>query len=175
MKLVHHPDFPLAGVGGVAIDWRPAYKGCLSLTYRVDGAVPSLPQATSPGRADNLWQATCFELFLKPLDGTGYVEFNFSPSGQWAAYGFDGYRQGMCNLVLARDPVVAVGAREGFTLDVEIDLSGIWTGPMKAAFTAILIEQDGTKSYWSLAHSAGKPDFHDPACFVLELPAPRLP
>jgi hypothetical protein len=34
-----------------------------------------------------------------------------------------------------------------------------------------LEEQDGTKSYWALAHPPGdKPDFHDPACFAAHLP-----
>ena len=37
---------------------------------------------------------------------------------------------------------------------------------------AVIEEKDGTKSYWALAHPPGdKPDFHDPACFALELPA----
>ena len=33
-------------------------------------------------------------------------------------------------------------------------------------------EQDGRKSYWALAHPPGKPDFHHPDCFVLDLPPP---
>jgi len=37
--------------------------------------------------------------------------------------------------------------------------------------SAILEEQDGTKSYWAIAHPPGdKPDFHDPACFAAHLP-----
>ena len=38
--------------------------------------------------------------------------------------------------------------------------------------SAIIEETDGTKSYWALAHPPGEePDFHDPACFALELAA----
>ena len=33
--------------------------------------------------------------------------------------------------------------------------------------SAILEEEDGTISYWALAHGAGRPDFHHPACFAL--------
>ena len=37
--------------------------------------------------------------------------------------------------------------------------------------SAVLEEQDGTKSYWALGHPNGdKPDFHDPACFAAHLP-----
>jgi hypothetical protein len=32
----------------------------------------------------------------------GYVEYNLSPSGAWAAYRFDGYREGMRGLEIAR-------------------------------------------------------------------------
>jgi len=39
-----------------------------------------------------------------------------------------------------------------------------------ASLSAVLEEQDGTKSYWALAHPAEKPDFHAPDCFVARLP-----
>ena len=39
------------------------------------------------------------------------------------------------------------------------------------ACTVVIEEADGTKSFWAMAHPANAPDFHDPACFVLELPA----
>jgi hypothetical protein len=35
--------------------------------------------------------------------------------------------------------------------------------------SAVLEEQDGTKSHWALAHGGDKPDFHDPACFTASL------
>jgi hypothetical protein len=35
--------------------------------------------------------------------------------------------------------------------------------------SAVLEEQDGTKSYWALAHPDGPADFHDPACFAAPL------
>jgi len=37
----------------------------------------------------------------------------------------------------------------------------------------VIEEHDGVKSFWALAHSADKPDFHDPACFLATLPAPE--
>ena len=36
--------------------------------------------------------------------------------------------------------------------------------------SAVLEQQDGTKSYWALAHPPGAPDFHHPDCFVARLP-----
>ena len=53
----------------------------------------------------------------------------------------------------------------GATIPVEADIR--WA----LGLSAILEEQDGTKSYWALAHPPGdKPDFHDPACFAAHLP-----
>ena len=53
----------------------------------------------------------------------------------------------------------------GATIAVEADRQ--WD----LGLSAVLEEQDGTKSYWALAHPvADKPDFHDPGCFVARLP-----
>jgi hypothetical protein len=46
-------------------------------------------------RTDELWKQTCFEAFVGSPAEESYFEFNFSPSTQWAAYGFDSYRAGM--------------------------------------------------------------------------------
>jgi hypothetical protein len=36
----------------------------------------------------------------------------------------------------------------------------------------VLEEQDGTKSYWAIAHpDPDKPDFHHPDCFAAQLGA----
>jgi hypothetical protein len=35
--------------------------------------------------------------------------------------------------------------------------------------SAVLEENDGTKSYWALAHPGDKPDFHAPGCFAARL------
>jgi hypothetical protein len=47
---------------------------------------------------------------------------------------------------------------------------GFSTG--RIGLSAVIEEKNGMKSYWALAHPAGKPDFHHPACFAAELPAP---
>lgn len=149
------------------------------LTFRVAGAVPALPERTLSGRADGLWKTTCFELFLRAPGSEGYAELNFSPSTQWAAYALASYREGMRDLPLEIDPVIEqIGPESGFPygMQVEVDLSAVaGFTPLCANLTAVIEEADGTRSYWALAHPAGKPDFHDPACFVLELPAAKTP
>ena len=46
---------------------------------------------------------------------------------------------------------------------------------LNLAFSAVIEETGGTKSYWALTHPPGKPDFHHPTCFTATLPAPPLP
>jgi hypothetical protein len=129
-----------------------------------------IPEPAEPERADSLWKTTCFEAFLRPLGETGYREWNFAPSGEWAAYDFSDYRKDMAAAEVDVAPYVrmednfrwwALGASIAVLADTnwELGLSGV------------LEEKDGTKSYWALAHpNADKPDFHDPGCFAARLP-----
>ena len=140
--------------------------------YIAPGDGLAVPESLPPGRADGLWQRTCCELFLKPEGGEAYIEFNLSPSGQWAAYAFDGYRAGMRNLELPVDPHIEL-ERQGrsFVLEAEVDLASIPPGRLAASLSAVIEEADGTKSYWALRHPPGQPDFHHADGFVLELSA----
>lgn len=115
-----------------------------------------------PVRTDGLWRHTCFEAFVAGA-GPAYREFNFAPSGAWAAYAFDDHRSGMRDVEAAP----SVGWQDGNLIaEVAVPIAGDW----RLNLTAVIEETDGTKSYWALAHPDGPPDFHDPACFVLALP-----
>ena len=172
-RLICHPATPASKVDTVYVDLYQQASGALWFEYHV---APSntliVPQFADPVRADGLWKTTCFELFAKPSGGDTYFEFNFSPSFEWAAYAFDGYRLGMRELP-CDDPEISVtpGSPPSFFLSVEA-MPELPSVPMRLNLTAVIEEIDGTKSYWALAHPAGKPDFHHPDGFVLELPAP---
>ena len=92
-------------------------------------------------------------------------------TSRWAAYAFDGYRDGMTPLAVA--PPVIGRLPDG--IQVTCDLSGLPHGASRMALTAVIEEEGGAKSYWSLAHPPGAPDFHHPACFAARLPAPEVP
>lgn len=143
------------------------------IEFRVEGAdALLLPPPASPERCDGLWQKTCFEMFLLADDGK-YFEFNLSPTSQWAIYAFDGYRSGMEALAVDVSPMIEIKqSAEFFMLEADIDLGQIPHAAMKLGLSAVIVEADGTKSYWALAHPPGQPDFHHPACFAATLPAP---
>ena len=39
----------------------------------------------------------------------------------------------------------------------------------RIGLSAVIEEEDGTISYWALRHAPGKPDFHHPDAFAMEL------
>lgn len=138
------------------------------LGFAVSGDALVIPPRTAPERAYGLWKTTCFELFVAGAGGS-YAEFNFSASTQWAAYGFTGYRAGMTDIPIARPAIERTDRGVGVALDFPVAA----IEQMHIGLSAVIEERDGTKSYWALAHPPGKPDFHHPACFALELPAPE--
>ncbi|HEY2480965.1 MAG TPA: DOMON-like domain-containing protein [Caulobacteraceae bacterium] len=151
------------------IDVEIARPGPLSLTYRVSGAIAKLllPARTAPARADGLWRRTCFEAFVGT--GGGYLELNFSPSSEWAAYRFAGHRAGMAVADDMVAPRIAVSAgAEALEVRVLADLPADAAGPL--ALTAVIEETGGGLSYWALGHGPGKPDFHHWRPFAIDLP-----
>jgi hypothetical protein len=128
-----------------------------------------IPAASEPARADELWRTTCFEAFLRAEGGEPYREWNFAPSGDWAAYDFSAYRKGMANAHVPSPPYIRLEDNFtwwalGCTIATEAEVA--WA----LALSVVLEEADGTKSYWSLAHPVTeKPDFHHPDCFVARL------
>src|SRR5690349_4799096 len=92
-----HPDSPSFAATQIEVDVARPRTGSLMFSYFVTGNIGELrlPLVTSPTRAEELWQSTCFEAFVRCSASEAYYEFNFAPSTQWAAYQFDGYRSGM--------------------------------------------------------------------------------
>ena len=106
-------------------------------------------------------------MFLKPDETEKYFEFNFTLLGGWAAYGFDQYRQGQKALKIRSPRMEPI--ESGFRV---IGTFGTTISSASLAFSAVIEETDGTKSYWALRHPPGPPDFHHPDCFALTLEAP---
>jgi hypothetical protein len=154
-------------------------RGDLTLTYFLKGDITHLrispPRA--PRKVDGLWQHTCFEVFIAERGQQSYWEFNFSPSGEWAAYGFKGYREGGPIEDDGLDPGIVVrSAANSFELDALVRLDRLQTlrprMPLRMGLSAVIEENDGTLSYWAFKHPPGKPDFHHPDSFALELALP---
>ncbi|MFZ5702163.1 MULTISPECIES: DOMON-like domain-containing protein [Pseudomonadota] len=166
-----HPAFPGPTGVSLSVSWSISQNQTLTIAYHVaDPGNRILWPAPAQGRSDGLWQHTCFEAFIGSTTGPAYAEFNLAPSGAWAAYAFDDYRSGMRDLAVSRDPQIA-GAGGLWTATIPLAELNALLGPApwRLAITAVIEARDGARSYWSLAHPPGKPDFHHPDCFAARL------
>ncbi len=141
-------------------------------------AVRLVPAVCQPRRRDELWRHTCFELFARPDNQPGYCEFNFAPSGDWAAYQFTDYR-GTRREAVQRPIEVSVHTTglAQIRLRARIDLRAAFAdrtaGPEVAGWrlncAAVIESTDGSLSYWAVKHPRAQPDFHDAAGFCIAL------
>lgn len=169
-SLIAHPDSPPDRIQKVTVRWGRVRDGRMMLRYRLDGCDGLVVTAQMPpSRADELWTTTCCELFVSQGGGR-YREYNFSPSGQWAAYDFSGYRTRIGNLEPHSWPEISIDrGRSVFTLTVFLP-EAEFAGAECAMLSMVVEEQGGRLSYWAARHAGTKPDFHNPACFVLPVP-----
>ena len=182
LELVCHPGTPARGVFAVsAYVSRGATDLLVNWEVRGDNTNVSGGEGAGPGRQDELWQSTCFEAFVRPIGRDLYVELNVSPTGAWASYLFDAYRENMraASAQVANDrPFILVDERIYEALanfDLRADFGAHVSESWALNIAVVIEEYDGIKSYWALAHPTVKPDFHDPDCFVLNLPPPTAP
>jgi len=175
LALKAHPEFPSDPVSTLEVEVQQGDDGILTLHYLLTGAIGELaiPPPAAPDRTDELWRHTCFEVFLRPERGEAYVELNFAPSTQWAAYRFTGYREGMAPADIAPPRIDLTTTATSIELTVQLELARLELppGPCRVALSAVIEAASGAKSYWSLAHPPGRPDFHHRSSFACVLPA----
>lgn len=151
----------------------------LEFEYSLEGEIEQLrwPASRQPERMDGLWQHTCFEAFLAESGRAGYCEFNFSPSGAWAAYRFAAYRAGMQALDVAQAPCIDVRREANrVRLVAAVMLSAVpelldWArgASLELGLAAVLESSSGQRTYWSVRHAPERADFHDRQGFCARL------
>ena len=156
-SLYRHPDAPAGAISSVDAELERLESGAVAI-FRLLGDIARLvvPAPAAPVGSDNLWRTTCFELFVSG-EGNSYREYNFSPSGQWAAYQFDDYRAGMRDIPA---DIECELFQEKNELQLSVKIRGEFPNPAHVGLTAVVEETDGAIRYWSTAFAPGKPDFH---------------
>jgi hypothetical protein len=166
-SLQRHPQSPGSAVRAIEVELARR-AGALEVAYVMTGDMERvrIPASATPQRAERLWEHTCCELFVAERGAQGYVEFNFSPSTEWACYGFSRYRHAAASAGSAPAIVVRRSA-DALELRATVRIST----PRKIALgiSAVVEDEGGALSYWALRHPAGKPDFHHAEAFALEL------
>ncbi|HYQ72725.1 MAG TPA: DOMON-like domain-containing protein, partial [Gammaproteobacteria bacterium] len=172
LTLACHPQAPSGLVQRVDAVVASAGEGRLTLTYVLQGELSRLriPECQPSGRADGLWRHTCFEAFLMVAEGPGYREFNFSPCGAWAVYAFGGYRDGGS---VDRGPAPDITVyRAPDRLELVATICHDFPPPegsLRLGLSAVVEDAGGGLSYWALYHPPGRPDFHHPEAFAIQM------
>ncbi|WP_118857286.1 DOMON-like domain-containing protein [Sphingomonas mesophila] len=173
--LICHPQTPLSGEPfdlWATAELSAAFGASATLNIWFGVGAPAarfvVPPPGEGARRDELWSTTCFEAFLASPGEAAYREWNFAPSGDWAAYDFDDYRAGMRPADIAAPPYIRLEDNLtwwtlGGTIAVPADAQ--W----QLGLSAVIEERDGAKSFWAMAHPEGAPDFHHRSCFAATL------
>ncbi len=177
VQLIPHPATPMPQVSSLAVVLAASGDGGLTAEFdcRCAAGALRLPQARPAAAADELWRHTCCELFAGVAGDAAYREYNCSPSGQWAMYGFSAYRlRDACALNPAPPaPRITFAANaQGWALQARLDarsLPGAAAARIAIGVAVVLEAADGMLSYWALRHAAAQPDFHRRETFVLRL------
>lgn len=176
VELLLHPASPCDAIRhfGASIEIA-APPDELRISFRIDGAI-GLLRLPGPGtalRADGLWQHSCFEAFLRADASDSYHEFNFAPSGDWAAYRFAARREGRQSPAMPAPRMEFRRAADSFELKAAIALADLpdlaQARTLQAGLAAVIEDAEGRLSYWALTHRAAQPDFHDPGTFTLRV------
>lgn len=147
----------------------------LSIEYQLFGdlnAISISPPVSTPSRQFQLWEATCFEFFIGIPGDRNYWEFNLSPSGDWAVFALDDYRQGLRDeLAFSSLPFKVDRYPNYITLSLELDLSEIILAEqdLEMSVATVIKSSQNQLSYWAIAHSGEAADFHLRDSFKIEM------
>lgn len=182
--MVTHPLYshlltPCSAVKALTASVVRQADGSVWLRYQLVAELGMIrfPQRQATGFADGLWEHTCFEAFIGVQGDSSYHEFNFSPSGQWAAYAFSAYRESLagwsCCAPLICFERFSEQGQGTLILDVVLPVATLpanpANNPWQLGLTAVIETVAGEKSYWALEHPTARPDFHHRGGFVVRL------
>ena len=145
---------------------------CLNIEYLLTGNLSKIivPQPEKTLRQSELWEHTCFELFIKLKNSSKYWEFNFSPSRNWNVFRFLDYR---LNIVeekafdsLPFDVSQNINCLQ-LKAHIDLDRLEIADKDLEIAISAVIENRKQKLSYWALNHPAAEADFHHPDSFTI--------
>jgi hypothetical protein len=173
VDLLRHDDSRGSAIKRIQVEVSRWPEGTLSLHYRIEGTINGLliPARAIPERRDGLWRHTCCEAFVMVGDGPAYHEFNLSPSGEWQAYAFKGYRSPVALPDVPTPRIESSHTATDMSLHAKIALKPP-TGdmPLRVGLACVIEDRSGVLDYWALRHATRQPDFHMIESFCLLLP-----
>jgi len=174
-SLVCHPRTPAAAIVAIHVELACVGARELALRYRIVGELDRVRVAGLGTElpAERLWEHTCCELFVAGEQGGAYHEWNFSPTGQHASFGFASYRErSSAEPAAASVQSVEHDARQ-LVLASRVTVPDALGDRIRIGLAAVVRDQADVCSYWAAHHPCERPDFHHTGGFVLALELPR--
>ena len=140
----------------------------LTLTFTVKGSLENyiFPKEQLIKRANELWKASCFELFLENSKSEGYYELNFSASLAWNFYYLEYYRAKVQEVELTTEPTIQIRENKN-SYGIELILEGYDFEIFDSCnLTAILLTEKDKRTFWSIQPMEDIPDFHNRCYFI---------
>jgi hypothetical protein len=144
-------------------------------TLKGDIATLNLPKPVEfPKRVEGLYHHTCVEIFLKR--GKQYLEWNFSFSGDWCIFLFEGYRKKseskfpLDSTLFNLSHISQSSSEASIKALIPLNrLEFLEKVESQIGFSAVLEHPKSVLSYWALTHVGEKPDFHQEKSFIVKI------
>ena len=140
------------------------------LHFRISGALKNyqFPQKDILKRANELWKATCFELFLANSKIQSYYEINISSMLHWNVYSLKKYRAEPKEFIIFSKPFIEI--REGdqsYKIDFELECKELYLAEFdQYNLAVILLNMENKREFWTLNPVGESPDFHNRDGFI---------
>ena len=135
----------------------------LCISFYIKGKLDNynFPSKSEKKRANELWKATCFELFLANSKNEAYYELNFSSSLAWNFYYLSGYRADVKEVQNISNPQIEVYKSDNeFKIVIEMELETLEEFD-SCNVACILLNKKNKRTFWSVQHHLNRPDFHN--------------
>lgn len=123
-----------------------------------------------PIRQMGLWQETCFEAFIKPVNGKtkdSYFEINISPFRKWNFFAFSNYRQAEDPMERQEVDLVYYHVDKN-SLTAHFRLKDFVFAQADVSICSVIKTNSQGLTYWSTKHADTKPNFHHFDSFSLK-------
>lgn len=171
--LLAHPAMPHPDVKSLEVNVELTPEGDLVLLYQLNADLTQfiIPVTKPAAQTDGLWEHVCFEAFIAVVGQPDYLEYNFAPSGQWAAYAFSDYRVRRERTFSQTPKLDIIQMPEQLLMLAIINAKDLPVNPqalpLAIGLATVLEAVDTSLSYWALQHPLQNPDFHHRSGFTL--------
>ena len=124
------------------------------------------PEKSKQKRADELWKATSFELFLANSKKEEYYELNFTPSLAWNFYYLSSYRTDVKEVKIISKPQIEVfSSDDKFKIVLELEVENLVEFDV-CNVACIVLNKNNERTFWSVNHLLEVADFHERRNFL---------